>query len=191
MANFTTENKTYCFRTGPAFLDTNSLWIFRTIDSTTIVQFKVRVRPCFLSNEDYLLFEEKHKKSTESSTRNSLRDKLQRKRRPPKTRNEDLGPENEDPPPPLFFSYFILFGLEFAEDLKLTIILLFVIFFIHFLNLLRFIECLSPSLLIKARKCEHKCLDPADGSSCYGNPLHHSRAGRSTKNGIISSPLYV
>ena len=23
--------------------------------------------------------------------------------------------------------------------------------------------------------------DPADGSSCYDNPLHHSRAGRSTK----------
>ena len=192
MANFTTENNTYCFRTGPAFLDTNSLWIFRTIDSTTIVQFKVRVRPCFLSNEDYLLFEEKHKKSTESSTRNSLRDKLQPKRKPPKTRNEDLGPENEDPPPPtFFFSYFILFGLEFAKDLKLTIILLFVIFFIHCLNLLRFIECLTPSLLIKARKCEHKCLDPADGSSCYGNPLHHSGVGRSTKNGIISSPLYV
>lgn len=63
--------------------------------------------------------------------------------------------------------------------------MLFVIFFIHFLNLLRFIECLSLSLLIKARRCEHKCLDPADGSSCYDNPLRHSRAGRSTKNGII------
>ena len=32
-------------------------------------------------------------------------------------------------------------------------LLLFVIFFIHFLNLLRFIECWSPSLLIKARRC--------------------------------------
>ena len=121
MANFTTENNTYCFLTGPAFLDTNSLWIFRTIDSTTIVQFKVRVRPCFLSNEDYLLFEEKHKKSTESSTRNSLRDKLQPKRKPPKTRNEDLGPENEDPPPPyLFFFLFYFIRTRIRQRFKIN-----------------------------------------------------------------------
>ena len=41
MANFTTKNNIYCFRIGPAFLNTNSLWIFRTIDSTTI-KFSLR-----------------------------------------------------------------------------------------------------------------------------------------------------
>ena len=53
----------------------------------------------------------------------------------------------------------------------LMILLLFVIFFIHFLNLLKqrrgFIECLSPSLLIKACQCD---FDPVDGSLCYDNP---------------------
>ena len=74
----------------------------------------------------------------------------------PETHWETGCSEKEDPRkrgpktphhPFFFFSYFILFGLEFADDLKLTIILLFVIFFIHFLNLLKFIDCLSPSLL--------------------------------------------
>ena len=195
MANFTTENNTYCFRIGPAFLDTNSLWIFRTIDSTTIVSLRYEWDLVFslMKTTSYLKKNIRNQlnQAPETHWETSCSEKEEtpeNEERRPKSRKRRLPPP---PPPPFFFSYFILFGLEFADDLELTIILLFVIFFIHFLNLLRFIECLSPSLLIKARWCEHKCLDPADGSSCYDNPLHLSRAGRSTKNGIISSPLYV
>ena len=38
MANFTTENNTYCFRIGPAFLDTR----------TQAKMFKKRIKVCVL-----------------------------------------------------------------------------------------------------------------------------------------------
>ena len=70
---------------------------------------------------------------------------------------ENADPKTNPPPPPPTFFFLILF---YSEANSPTIyccnflkLLLFVIFFIHFLNLLRFIECWSPSLLIKARRC--------------------------------------
>ena len=71
--------------------------------------------------------------------------------------SENADPKTNPPPPPHPFFFLILF---YSDANSPTIyrcnffkLLLFVIFFIHFLNLLRFIECWSPSLLIKARRC--------------------------------------
>ena len=83
----------------------------------------------------------------------------------------------------------ILFGREFADDLTWTTLLLFVTFFIHFLNLLKFIECLSPSLLIKSRRWEH--LTRLTGARTTILFIIQELVGRSTKTGIISSSLYV